>query len=62
MWPQTHILRKGETMKKYIELKLVIDLFTTEDIVRTSGPDGENTLPWIDVTTTSPFEGTGSIN
>ena len=49
-------------MKKYIELELVINLFATEDIVRTSGPDGDNTLPWIDVATVSPFEGNGFTN
>ena len=45
-------------MKKYNQIELIINVFETEDIVRTSNPDGDNTLPWIDVTTSEkPFGG-----
>ena len=36
-------------MKKYTELKIVINVFEKADVIRTSGPDGDNNLPWVDV-------------
>ena len=35
-------------MKKYEQLEMKVILFN-EDIVRTSTPDGENNLPWVDM-------------
>ena len=39
-------------MKKYNELEIVIKVFEEMDIITASSPDGENTLPWVDVTAT----------
>ena len=37
-------------MKKYNQLEIVINEFDKADVIRTSNPEGENTLPWVDVT------------
>ena len=39
-------------MKKYNELKISINAFEEADVIRTSGPEGDNNLPWVDVTAT----------
>ena len=36
-------------MKKYNELEIVISVFEQADVIRTSSPDGDNNLPWVDV-------------
>lgn len=37
-------------MKKYEQFEMKVILFNlSEDIITTSGPDGENSLPWVDV-------------
>ena len=40
-------------MKKYIELEITINEFDKTDVIRTSNPVGDNTLPWVDVTATN---------
>lgn len=40
-------------MKKYIELEIAINEFEKTDVIRTSNPSGDNTLPWVDVTATT---------
>lgn len=37
-------------MKKYNELEIAINVFEQADVIRTSTPEGENNLPWVDVT------------
>ena len=36
-------------MKKYSEVKIEISIFENMDVIRTSGPDGDNNLPWVDL-------------
>ena len=54
MWQQTRISIKGEfMMKKYSELEIEIRVFELLDVIRTSdnsAPEGDNNLPWVDVT------------
>lgn len=37
-------------MKQYNEVEIVINIFEQIDVLTASGPDGDNTLPWVDVT------------
>ena len=45
------ILHKGEetTMKRYNKLEIVILELEEMDVLTTSGLEGDNNLPWVDV-------------
>ena len=42
-------------MKKYEQFEMKVILFNaSEDIITASSPDGENSLPWVDMTFNLP--------
>lgn len=44
-------------MKKYEQIEMKVILFNlSEDIITSSGPDSENSLPWVDMQVNSVFD------